>query len=66
MLGWFYPQVGVFYGSNSDGLFSDQYMIQWDSFVRPPLSAENVLHDMRGTGQKSSLLMRQMQANKLP
>lgn len=58
MLGWFYPQVGVFYGSNSDGLFSDQYMIQWDSFVRPPLSAENVLHDMRGTGQKSSLLMR--------
>lgn len=57
MLGWFYPQEGVFYGWNSEGLFTKSYMRQWDGFVVPPLKAEDVLHSMRGTDQKPSVLL---------
>lgn len=58
MLGWFYPQEGVFYGYDSDGLFNQQYMKQWDTFVASPLTAEDVLHDMRGTGNKPAIIQK--------
>lgn len=56
MLGWFYPQDGVFYGSDSDGLFTRQCMMQWNGFVHPSLTAEAVLHDMRGTSRKPPII----------
>lgn len=56
-LGWFYPRGSVYYGADSEGLFTAQYMQQWGTFVRPPATAEQVLEPMRGTDRKPAVAL---------
>ncbi|WP_163196574.1 DUF6020 family protein [Bifidobacterium platyrrhinorum] len=58
MLDWFYPKQGVYYGWNSQRFFNKEYMRQWNTFVQPPMTAEEVLAPLRDNGHRPKAILR--------